>query len=124
MEDYFAAGYTSLRNQVLSRYAGFYRKLLNSPSKEVRFMVHVVSDDARSTTCKNLRLLRSLTGFRQAEAYSSAKIKSVLPIKVVPQSETWRLGLLTSLLSLHREKRLVCDPTMSTEAMISSLCST
>ena len=90
---------------LVSRFAGFYRKLLKSPSKEVHFMVHVVSDDVRSATCKNLCLLRSLTGLRQAEAFSSARIKSVLPIKVVPQSETWRLGLLTSLLSLHQEKR-------------------
>ena len=28
VEGYFAAGQTSLRNQILSRYSGFYRKLL------------------------------------------------------------------------------------------------
>ena len=36
VEDFLASGYTSLRNQILSRYPGFFRSLLGSPSKEVR----------------------------------------------------------------------------------------
>ena len=37
VEGFLAADFTSLRNQVLSRYPGFFRNLLNSPSKEVKY---------------------------------------------------------------------------------------
>ena len=61
VEGYLAADQTSLRNQVLSRYPGFYRNLLNSPSKEVRILARLVANDPRSNTCKNLRYLKELT---------------------------------------------------------------
>ena len=35
VEGFLAKDQTSLRNQILSRYPGFYTKLLNSPSKEI-----------------------------------------------------------------------------------------
>ena len=38
VEGFFASNHTSLRNQVISRYPGFFRTLLNSPSKEVRIV--------------------------------------------------------------------------------------
>ena len=97
VEGWFAADMTSLRNQVLSRYAGFYRKLLSSPSREIRALARIVSDDPRSTTCRNLRLLRSKTGLSQPQMFSSMRIKAALPVQTVPEKEEWRLGLLTRL---------------------------
>ena len=122
VEDYFASGFTSLRNQVISRYAGFYRKLLKSSSREVCFMANIVAKDPRSVTCKNLRLLQSKTALRQPYTYSTFKIKSVLPVKTVPQNEMWRLGLLSSLLKLRLEKRMRNEATNSVDAMLDSLC--
>ena len=122
VEDYFASGFTSLRNQVISRYASFYRKLLKSSSKEVNFMANIVAKDPRSVTCKNLRLLQSKTALRQPYTYSTFKIKSVLPVKTIPQSEKWRLGLLSSLLKLRLEKRMRNEATISVDAMLDSLC--
>ena len=43
VEGFLAKDQPSLRNQVLSRYPGFYRKLQSSPSKEVRMLVSMVS---------------------------------------------------------------------------------
>ena len=61
VEGHLAAGYVSLRNQILSRYSGFFRKLLNSPSKEVRIISRIVSKESRSNTCSNLIYLQKLT---------------------------------------------------------------
>ena len=109
VEGFLASEFTSLRNQIISRYAGFYRKLLSSPSREIRGLVRIVSDDPRSTTCANLRLLRNKTGKRQAELYSSAIVKAALPVLSVPEAEKWRLGLLTNLLKLRSEMYQVQD---------------
>jgi hypothetical protein len=55
VEGLFAEDQTCLRNQILARYQGFYRKLLTSPSKEVRVPARMVTSDPRSTKCRNLR---------------------------------------------------------------------
>lgn len=124
VEGFLASEFTSLRNQIISRYAGFYRKLLTSPSREIRGLVRIVSDDPRSTTCANLRLLRDKTGKRQAEFFSSAIVKAALPVLSVPEAEKWRLGLLTNLLKLRSEMYHQVQDTRAICAMIDSLCST
>ena len=115
VEGYFASEETSLRNQILSRYPGFYRGLLSSPSKEVRILARMVKDDPRSTTCRNLRYLREMTMVQQVESYSSWKVKDALGREKVPEHEKWRLGLLTSLLTM--DSKQLCG-------MIDSLSST
>ena len=124
VEGWFAAEMVSMRNQVMTRYAGFYRKLLSSPSREIRALARIVADDPRSTTCSNLRLLRSKTGFSQPYMYSSLRIKAALPVQSVPDKEKWRLGLLTSLLNMRCEKDLRVEDTRRICAMIDSLCAT
>ena len=74
VEGYFASDQTSLRNQILSRYPGFFRGLLASPSKEVRILARMVRDDPRSTTCRNLRFLIQKTLMQEVERYSSWRV--------------------------------------------------
>jgi hypothetical protein len=119
VEGFLAKDQKSLRNQVLSRYPGFYRKLQSSPSKEVRMLVKMVSSDPRSTTCKNLKYLRERTWLDQPEMLSSLRTTEVLPVKDVPQAGMWRLGLLSHLM----EMKTVQDSQHIT-AMLDSLCST
>ena len=114
----------SLRNQVLSRYPGFYRNLLNSASKEVRILARIVSKDPRSTTWKNLQYLEKLTNMRQPQLYSAFRIKEALPVKKVPVGEQWRLGLLTSLMKIKAEKFTRVEDSKHICAMIDSLAST
>ena len=106
VEGHFAAGQTSLRNQVLSRYSGFFRNLLQSSSREVRILARIVSSDPRSTTCVNLRYLQRLTGLDQPQMYSSARVRLALPVKDVPELEKWRLGLMTNLFKMKSERFL------------------
>ena len=98
VEGLFAKDQTSLRNQILARYPGFYRKLLTSPSKEVRVLARMVASDPRSTTCRNLRYLRELTGKENIEWYASRRVRDSLPVLKIPEKEMWRVGLLNNLL--------------------------
>ena len=123
-EGFLAVNQTSLRNQILSRYPGFYRKLLTSPSKEVRVLAKIVAADPRSTTCRNLSYLRQVTGIVNAEWYSSWRVRDSLPVKKVPEKERWRLCLMSSLLDMQSEKYLVVQDSKRISAMIDSLCST
>jgi hypothetical protein len=124
VEGHLAADHTSLRNQILSRYPGFYRKLLESPSKEVRMLARIVSADPRSSTCSNLKYLEKMTGLNQPQLYCSAKIKIALPTKKVPEAEQWRIGLLDNLLKMKQERYLRVEDSKRICAMIDSLCST
>ena len=123
VEGYFAERQTS-QNQILASYPGFYRKLLSSPSKEVRVLARIVSADPRSTTCRNLRYLREVTTMDNAEYYSSWRVRDSLPVQKVPEKEMWRVGLLSHLLSLRSEKYKLVQDMKSICAMIDSLCST
>ena len=124
VEGFFASSQVSLRNQVLSRYPGFFRSLLESPSREVRALAIIVRSDPRSSTCKNLRYLEKMTGLK-SELYCSSRIRLALPVRKVPDSEQWRLGLMTNLMKMKNEKHLRVEySTKRVTAMMDSLCST
>ena len=124
VEGYFASGQTSLRNQILSRYPGFFQGLLQSPSREVRFLAKIVSADPRSSTCSNLRYLSQMTRLNKPEFMTSARIRMALPVRNVPDGEKWRLGLLASLMKLKTEKYHQVEDSKHICAMMDSLCST
>ena len=64
----------------------------------MRILARMVAEDPRSTTCRNLRYLREVTGMDNIEKYSSWRIRDSLPVQKVPEQELWRVGLLNSLL--------------------------
>ena len=123
VEGFLAGSQISLRNQILGRYPGI-RKLLNSPSREVRILASMVSTDPRSVTCKNLKYLRQVTQLEAVEEYSAWRVKDALPVKQVPEREKWRLGLFSNLMKLKTEKHLVVQDSRQICAMLDSLAST
>ena len=78
-------------------------KLLSSPSNEIVLMVNLVLKDARSVTCNNVKYLNQLT---KVDILRTAhwKVKNLLPIKLVPQEEMFRIGLLNVLLEVKFQK--------------------
>ena len=84
----------------------------------------MVKDDPRSTTCLNLRYLRQLTGMQQVEVFTSWRVKKALGVRQVPENEKWRLGLLTTLLSMKQNKYTNVEDSKQLCAMIDSLSST
>ena len=124
VEGYLCDKMKSLKNQILSRYPKFVKKLLDSPSKEVRFLSRVLLSDRRSQLNKNVHFLSSVTNVNVLE-YPIYKYKQLLPRKSVPSCEQWRLGLLSSLLNARKTKNytfLNLNKAQCQE-MINSLCS-
>ena len=90
---------------------------------EVSLMAELVSRDARTTTAGNLAYLASLTNLDCATA-SKLEVKSLLPVERVPEKESWRLGLLDSLLKERSCIEKEGGDTKRVISMISSLCTT
>ena len=124
VEGFLASSQVSLRNQILSRYPGFFRNLVASPSREVRMLAKMVSVDPRSPTCKNLKYLRRAANHDQAERFSSWRVRELLPVQSVPEKEKWRLGLLTHLMELRQKRYIEVEDSKQICAMMDSLCST
>ena len=114
---------TSLKNQILSRYPCFVRKLLDSPSKEIRFLVKNVINDQRSITARNITYIQNLTDLDVLN-YASWRIKQCLPIKTVPNVDSWRTSLLSIILEArHCKNTMYLNLSMSqADDMITSLC--
>ena len=80
-------------------------------------------NDQRSTTAQNITYLENMTKF-EVLRYAKWKVRQNLPLKVVPQSDNWRISLLTLLLEARQSgkysqmnlSKLVADE------MITSLC--
>ena len=115
----------SFKQQVLSRYPAFIRKLKYSKCKEVNFMLAIIKDDPRSPTFKNIRFFETMCS-DEIFQFASWRVKEMLPRITVPQSEVWRIRLLRSLLEI-RGNRSFLQFNMTeeqTKAMIDSLCIT
>ena len=69
VEGWLASDLTSLNIQIIPRYPKTYRKLLSSPSKEIRVLTIIAGNDIRSTTCLNLKLVRKMTNVNDAECF-------------------------------------------------------
>ena len=123
VEGHLSLGLPPLRNMVLSRYSTFYQNLLRSPCTEVSVLAELIAKDARSSTADNLSYVSATTGLNCASAEKLA-IKAALPIKVVPENERWRLGLLDSLLSERAALEKDGKEVKQVVSMLSSLCNT
>ena len=123
IEGYFARDFMSLRNQVIGRYPAFFQKLLNSPSKEIRLLAHIVARDPKATTSKNLLYLKRVSGLDPWD-FSAQRIRCQLPVKEVPENQKWRLGLLSILMENRRGQFINAEDSSRITAMLDSLCST
>jgi len=112
----------SLKNKILARYPGFIRKLLDSPSKEIRFLAKNVVNDQRSITARNALYRQKLTN-HEVLSFASWKVKQCLPTKKVPNDDIWRTCLLNELLEArHSKNTLYLNLSMSqADDMIASL---
>ena len=85
VESYFAAGQTRLRSQIYGRYQKFVRKLMKSPSKEIRFLCNRITDS-------------------DVMKASSIYFKKLLPVNSIPENEVFRVRLLTTQLQIRESK--------------------
>ena len=126
--DYLGGGLVSVRRDILGRYAGFYKSLLNSPSREVAILARIVAKDIWTTTARNLRLLEVETGggtWATSLTLLKEKLKEQDP--VVPLEDKWRVPYLGKLLEerdiLLYEGLADTEPEVkSVQSLIDSLC--
>ena len=125
--DYLSGGLISVRRDILSRYVGFYKNLLRSPSREVNILARVAAKDIRTTTARNLRLVEEETG-GLTWLVPSWRIKKRLLERepLVPVEDNWRLQYLGKLLE-RRDIMLYqgmegCEEVELVQGLIDSLC--
>ena len=123
IENYFCKDLFSLRQQLLSRYPSFIRNLMNSNSKEIRFLSSIVINDMRSVTARNILYLNSITKLNIIQE-ANWKVRLALP-KAEP-CESWRTSLLDTLLAARFEKNPSSLNLTGKQltSMIESLCKT
>ena len=113
-----------LKNQIMSRYPKFVKKLLHSPSKEIWFLSRILLSVRRSQLNRNVYYLSSIMNVNILE-YPHYKYKQLLPRQSVPVSEQWRFCLLSTLLNARNSKNFSSLNLNKTQCndMINSLCS-
>ena len=123
IEQVLCADQLSLRKQVQSRYVGFIKALIRSPSKEIRILSNLAIYDHRSTTCRNISYLNEITGL-YVLCESKWRVRAALPNQSSVPVETWRSSLLLKLLEIrnnysYKDMKITYEQT---NEMINSLC--
>ena len=111
VEEVLAAGVASLEASLLSRFHGFFKGLIASPSHEVAVVALLAARDIRSTVGSNLAQLRNMTGL-DPWATGRSQLKAALELSTrneVPEHNHWRLQLLQKLLSACLEAHYLSD---------------
>jgi hypothetical protein len=115
-----AAGFTSIRVTILSRYV---RSLLKSSSREVRLIAALAAQDKSSNTGSNLAKIEKETGLNPRIA-TPTQVKHVLLEKEdpVPSRDLWRLPFLSKLIQQRYQLDLAGQKTKLISQFIDSLC--
>ena len=89
----------------------------------MRILVRVVTRDARSNTSSNIHYLEERTGLNLMQC-SNRELRATLPVLEVPETEQWRLGLLSVLFKQRDKEYRNQQKQDTTNDMINSLCNT
>ena len=111
LQQVLAPHVTSLRVQILCRFRGFFRSLLDSPSSEVAVVARLAARDVRSSVGANLALIRRETGL-DPWAVGPGHLRAALleaDRVEVPPGEEWRIPYLWRLLSERLQAHYSAD---------------
>ena len=100
LQQVLAPNITSLRVSLLSRFLGFFRGLLSSPSHEVAVVSRLAARDVRSSLGSNLALLQRETGLDPwvvGPGHLKQELQRVERVDV-PECDSWRVTYLQKLL--------------------------
>ena len=110
VEHLLAKDIRSARQQILSQYIGFLKRLGKSVSSEVRIMKHIVAQDIRSVTGRNCFKLREEFAV-DPWSVSVCSFKQAYKQYELPEQDRWRLSYLMDLLKQKYEMQ-ACDEKM------------
>ena len=122
-ENLLGGEFLPVRQELFARFSKFLKELKKSPSYEVRVLSGVVISDLQSATAVNIAILQGETGLNPTSV-SSRQIRRLDLRRPVPAPDTWRLPVLSKLLSQRREQECVLQDTSDIDFVISGLCST
>ena len=117
-----ADSFPSVRKRTLSQYASFLHRLGKSVSKEVRLMSMITAQDIRSVTGSNVYNMEREFGLDPWKE-SSRTFQKHYKYYEVPEVDSWRLPLLTTLLTDQYEMDACGESTETISGLIESLCS-
>ena len=111
VDEVLAPHMASLEATLLSRFVGFFRSLVTSPSGEVMVLALLAARDLRSSLGSNLALVREKTGLDPWVAGSSELHSSLeaATTKKVPDQDFWRPQLLQQLLAARLQAHYRAD---------------
>ena len=122
-ENLLGGDFLPVRQELFARFSKFLKELKKSPSYEVRVLSGVVISDLQSATAVNIAILQGETGLNPTSV-SSRHIRRLDLRRPVPAPDTWRLPVLSKLLSQRREQECDLQDTSDIDFVISGLCST
>ena len=122
VENLLAEQLPSVRCNILAQYFSFLQRLRKSVSVEIRLMSNIAASDIRSVTgrnCHNLVQEFNLDPWSSSPAAMRAKYSHY----EVPDADSWRLPLLTTLIQQRYELNACDEDTDIVDGLIESLCS-
>ena len=113
MQQVLAPHVTSLRVQIICKFQGFFRSLLESPSNEVMVVARLAARDVRSSVGANLALISRETGLDPWVAGPGQLRAALLAAGTVavPQVDRWRVPYLWRLLAERLQAHYTADTT-------------
>ena len=122
VEHLLAKDFRSARQQILSQYIGFLKRLRRSVSSEVRILTNIIAKDVRSVTGKNCHNISREFALNPWEV-SSSYFCNIYKYYPMPDQARWRLSFLMDLLK-NKYEMLACDEEINIlNGLIESLCS-
>ena len=100
LQHVLAVDFVPMKVKLLTRFLGFFRSLLESPSREVSVAARLGARDLRTTIGQNLDLIRRVTGL-DPWCVSQQTLRSVLmqtESEEIPAGDEWHCQFLVKLL--------------------------
>ena len=125
LQQVLTGGETSMKTDILTRYAKFSKGLKLSICKEVRVLFNMVARNLQTITAKNVKFIETESGVN-LWTVSHQKLRQELHSKqqvIIPIRDKWRVDYLSSLLRQLHEAKLCVDDQRATriQDLINSL---
>ena len=122
VEHLLGLGLPSVRHKLICQYVGYFQKLRDSASKEVRVLSQIVARDAQAVTGRNLLNIQGEYNLDPwSRSVSSFKMRDVR--NSIPEADNWRPELLNKLLIQRYEMNIGGEDFSEVTKLIDSLCS-
>ena len=122
VEHVLAKDFRSARQQILSQYIGFLKRLGKSVSSEVRIMKNIAAQDIRSVTGRNCLNLREEFSVDPWEV-SASRFNMDYKQYELPGQDRWRVSYLMDLLKQKYDMQACDEKVDVVTQLIESLCS-